>query len=128
MPEVPQELVGQEYDIEYISKLALALKILEVQAYSKGMEVVSPLAEVKPDVLDNYETDEIARGIPERLGWPVEWLKDKEERDKIREERAEMEQAMQAAAMATEAAKAAPGISKEVEEGSVLAEMAGAGK
>ena len=128
LPEVPQELVGQEYDIEYISKLALALKILEVQAYSKGMEVVSPLAEVKPDVLDNYETDEIARGIPERLGWPVEWLKDKEERDKIREERAEMEQAMQAAAMATEAAKAAPGISKEVEEGSVLAEMAGAGK
>ena len=126
LPPVPPELVGQEYEIEYISKLALALRIIEVQALVKGMDVVAPFAELKPDMLDNYDTDKIARGVPERLGWPVDWLRDVEERDEIREERAAIEQALQAAQLATEAAKAAPGISGKVEEGSVLAEMAGA--
>lgn len=125
LPPVPPELVGQEYEIEYISKLALALRIIEVQAYAKGIDVMSPMLETKPDMVDNWDTDKIARGIPERLGWPVDWVRDIDERDEIREERAAIEQAMQAAQMAVEAAKAAPGISKEVEEGSVLAEMAG---
>lgn len=126
LPPVPRELLGQEYEIEYISKLALALRILEVRSLTTGFEVLTPLFEVKPDMLDNYDTDEIARGVPERLGWPVDWLKDIAERDEIREVRAAEEQALQAAQMAIEATKAAPGISKKVEEGSVLAEMAGA--
>lgn len=125
LPRVPPELVGQEYEIEYISKLALALRIIEVQAYAKGMDVMAPVTEVKPDMMDNWDTDEIARGIPERLGWPVDWIRDIEERDEMREQRAAAEQAEKAALMAIEAAKAAPGISKEVEEGSVLSEMAG---
>jgi len=126
LPPVPQELVGQEYEIEYISKLALALRILEVQSLTTGLEVLAPWFEKKPDMIDNWDTDEIARGVPERLGWSVDWLRDIEERDEIRAVRAAEEQALQAAQMAIEGAKAAPGISKEVEEGSVLAEMAGA--
>lgn len=124
LPPVPEELVGQEYEIEYISKLALALRIIEVQAFAKGIEVMSPMLETKPDMVDNWDTDEIARGVPERLGWPVDWLRDIDVRDEIREERAAIERAMQATQMATEAAKAAPGISKDVEPDSVLAQMA----
>lgn len=126
LPPVPQELVGQEYEIEYISKLALALKILEVRALASGMEVMALLAELKPEMIDNWDTDEIARGVPERVGWPVDWIRDIESRDSIREARAAQEQALQALQAVTEAAKAAPGVSKTVEEGSVLAEMAGA--
>lgn len=126
LPPVPQELVGQEYEIEYISKLALALRILEVRSLTTGFDVLNPLIAVKPDMLDNYDTDQIARGVPERLGWPVDWLRDIPERDEIRAVRAAEEQALQAAQMAIEAAKAAPGLSKKVEEGSVLSEMAGA--
>lgn len=126
LPPVPYELVGQEYEIEYISKLALALKIIEVRSLTTGIDVMGPMLGAKPDMLDNWDTDEIARGVPERLGWPVDWVRGVGERDDIREERAALEQALQAAQMATEAAKAAPGISGKVEEGSVLAEMAGA--
>lgn len=121
---VPSELVGQEYEIEYISKLALALRIIEVQAYAKGIDVMSSMLEGKPDMVDNWDTDKIARGVPERLGWPVDWLRDVEERDEIREARAEQERALQAVAMLTEAAKVAPGISGKVEPDSVLAQMA----
>jgi len=126
LPPVPAELSGQEYEIEYISKLALALKILEVRSLTTGIDVMAPLVEIKPDMTDNWDTDEIARGVPERIGWPVDWLRNKDERDEIREARAQEEQARQAAEMAVEAAKAAPGVSKNVEEGSVLAEIAGA--
>lgn len=126
LPPVPAELSGQEYEIEYISKLALALRILEVRALTSGLDVMAPLAELKPDMMDNWDTDEIARGVPERIGWPVDWIRDVEERDDIREARAAQEQALQALQAITEAAKAAPGISGKVEEGSVLAEIAGA--
>lgn len=126
LPPVPPELVGQEYEIEYISKLALALRLLEVRSLTAGFDVMAPMLEAVPEMLDNWDTDEIARGVPERLGWSEDWIREVEKRDEIREERAALEQAMQAAAMATEAAKAAPGISKKVEEGSVLSEIAGA--
>lgn len=126
LPPVPAELLGQEYEIEYISKLALALKILEVRSLTTGIEVMSGMLETRPDMMDNWDTDEIARGVPERVGWPVDWIRDKEERDEIREARAAQEQALQALQAVTEAAKAAPGVSKKVEEGSILAEIAGA--
>ena len=112
LPPVPPELVGQEYEIEYVSKLALALRILEVRSLTNGFDVMSPMLGASPDMMDNWDTDEIARGVPERLGWPEDWIRDKDERDEMREERVALEQAMQAAQLATEAAKAAPGISK----------------
>ena len=126
LPPVPPELVGQEYEIEYISKLALALKIIEVQALAKGIEVLAPMMEEHPDMADNWDTDEIARGVPERLGWPVDFVRDIEKRDEIREARAEQEQADKAAMLAIEAAKVAPGLGKKTEEGSPLEAIAGA--
>jgi len=124
LPPVPPELVGQEYEIEYVSKLALALRILEVSSLTSGFTVMSPMLEQYPDMADNWDTDEIARGVPERLGWSEDWLRDKDERDEIRQARAEAEQAREVAEMAIEAAKAAPGVSKKVEDGSVLAGVA----
>lgn len=126
LPGVPPELVGQEYEIEYISKLALALRILEVRTLPTALDIISPLVDNAPDMIDNYDTDEIARGVPERIGWPVEWLRDKDEVEEIREARAQKEQAMQLAELAAGAADAVPKISKKVEEGSPLAAMAGA--
>ena len=119
------ELIGQEYEIQYISKLALALRVLEVQSFTRTMEILSPLNETYP-VFDNYDLDKAARGIGDRLGSPTDWQRPEVDVEEIREQRAEDLAAQQAAELATEAAKAAPGISKEVEDGSILAEIAGA--
>ncbi len=123
---VPQELVGQQYEIEYLSKLALAIRKIEVNSFAQAMHVMEGMAEKKPDMMDNWDTDEIARGVPERLGWPVDWLRTIDVRDAIRQERADLEQAMQTAQLAIEGAKAAKGISGPVDDSSVLAQMAGA--
>lgn len=126
LPPVPPELVGQEYEIEYVSKLALALKILEVRSLTSGLDVMGGMLEFAPEMRDNWDTDKIARGVPERLGWSEDWIRDIDERDEMRQARVEKEQAEQAAMLAIEAAKAAPGVSKNVEPESVLAQMAGA--
>ena len=120
LPAAPPELIGQEYEIEYVSKLALALRMLEVRSLAEGIEVLSPMMEQFPDMADNWETDEIARGVPERLGWSESWLRDINERDQIRRARMLKQQQTEAAQLAIEAAKAAKGVSGKVEEGSVL--------
>ncbi len=126
LPAAPPELIGQEYEIEYVSKLALAMKLLEVRSLTSGFEVMAPMIEMAPDMMDNYDTDEIARGVPERIGWSEDWLRDTEERDEIRRQRNLKQEQENAQLMAIEAAKAAKGISGKVEPDSVLAQIAGA--
>ncbi len=118
------ELINQEYEIQYISKLALALRILETRSITATFEVITPIGERNPQVFDNFNDDKTARGVAERMGYPPDMMNSPDDVDEIREARAEREAALQAAELATDAAKAAPGISKKVEEGSVLAEMA----
>ena len=121
---ITPELINQEYEIQYISKLALALKILETRSVTATYEVIAPIGERSPQIFDNYDEDKIVRGVGERMGMPADFIRSEPDVDEIREARAEKEAAEQAAILATEAAKAAPGISKKVEEGSVLAEIA----
>jgi len=121
---IAPELIGQEYEIQYVSKLALALRIIETRSIEATMNVISPFAELQPQIFDNFDFDEIARGTADRMGMPPDMIRSEADRDEMREQRAADEAAEKAALMATEAAKAAPGISKKVEEGSVLAEMA----
>ena len=118
------ELINQPYEIQYVSKLALAIKMIEVQSITATMDVLAPIGERNPMVFDNFDDDEIARGTADRLGMPPDMVRSIENRDEMREQRqAELEE-QQAAELAIEAAKAAPGISKEVEDGSIISEMA----
>jgi hypothetical protein len=114
------------YDIEYISKLALAMKFAEVRAVGNTMAYLGPLGEIDPSIWDNYSLDEISRGIGEMMGVPVDWLRPTDERDEMRRARQERQEMMQAAQVAAAAADAVPKLSKKVEEGSPLEAIAGA--
>lgn len=116
--------IGLPYRIEYISTLALALKFAEIQAWGSTWANVSVLAQVDPSVLDNYNLDEISRGIGENNGIPTRWLRSITERTAIREQRAKQMAEMAAKQEALETADVIPKVSKKIEEGSVLAEMA----
>lgn len=118
------ELIDQGYEIQYVSKLALALRIIETRSITETFNIVDRIGERNPQVFDNYNDDEIARGVADRFGMPPDMLNSLEDVDEIRETRAEEQAELQAAELAIEASKAAPGISKEVEDGSVLSELA----
>ncbi len=118
------ELIDQPYEIQYVSKLALAIKMIEVQSITGTMAALAPIGDRNPQVFDNFDDDEIARGIGDRFGMPPDMIRPVPAVDEMREQRQADLEAQQAAEMAIGAAKAAPGISKEVESGSVLSEMA----
>ena len=74
------------------------------------MEMTMPLLQIRPDILDNYDLDEITRDGARNDGLPARWLVDEEDRDKSRQARAEQaaqaQKAQQAQMMADAAAKA----------------------
>lgn len=105
-----------EPKVSYSSRIALAIKSLENSAFARTMELMAPIAQMRPDILDNYDFDRIARDGARNDGLPAEWLVDSDIVAEIRAARAqqaqqaqEMEQAGQLAAAAEKAGKVPPG-------------------
>ena len=102
-PEVPQEavLIGAqgpvlpEPDVSYSSRIALALKSHETQSIYNTLEVLMPVAQSRPEVLDNFDWDEIARDVTRNNGAPSRWLFDEDVVAEMRSARAEQAAQMQ---------------------------------
>jgi len=121
----PEELSGQTLEIEYIGRLALAMKETETRAALSTMQIVGSMANFAPDVVDNFDTDEIAVGTAQRKGMPVKYIRPPQVRDQIRQQRAErMAQQAEDAAL-LETGKVLPGLTKAPEQGSVAEALMG---
>lgn len=122
IPEIP------EPEIQYVSRVALAIKALHNLAFMRTMERIAPITQIRPDVMDNYDWDRIARDVARNDGTPADWIMDEEEVTKMREERAAQQQAameqQQQMAQADMAAKAGS-IKRDSVMGQALAEQAG---
>jgi hypothetical protein len=103
-------------NINYISRIALAIRAMQNIAWVRTVETSIPLWNLRPDLLDNYDLDQIERDRARNEGQPANWLRDKDEVDAMRQQRAEA-QAQQAqleqAAMAAEAAGKLGGIKED---------------
>jgi hypothetical protein len=98
IPEPPSGL--EDFEIEYMGKLAIALKLAEIKNLRAVFEYIAPIVSVSPEAMDTFATDTIVKGICHRMGIPKEWLNTKDAIETIREER----EAMLAAQAAAEAA------------------------
>jgi hypothetical protein len=111
LPPVPEFLVGMPLAIQYVSPLAKAQKLGDLQSVLRTMEILQPFASVDPSVLDYLDTDGLALHVMDVLGVPARVRKGQEEVQQMREERQQQqqanqqqEQAMQGAQMAGQAA------------------------
>lgn len=99
-----------EPKVSYNSRIALAIKSLENSAFAREMEMVMPLTQLRPDIIDNYDLDRIARDGARNNGLPADWMLPEEQVQKMREARAaaqaEQQKMEQAAQMAEAASKA----------------------
>ena len=123
LPPVPESI--EEYEIEYLGKLAIALRLMEVKAMRDTIGYIAPFAEANPAVMDNFDQDKIVRGISERLGIPVDWMTTADEVEGIRGIRAQQMQMQQMIEAGGQVADAIPKVSGKIEAGSPLALMAG---
>lgn len=119
LPQMPDELAeaGGEYKIEYESPLARAQRAEEGVAIVRTFEALTPLATLKPEVFDNFDTDETARTLGEVYGMAAKLIRDPKDVDAIREDRAQQQEAMAAAQLA-------PGIAKGAKDVASIAQGA----
>jgi hypothetical protein len=94
-------------EVTLTSKLAMAIKAAENQAFGQMMQILTPVAQVQPDILDNYDMDKATRGIGRNLGVPTDWERSEDDVAALREQRAQAQQQAQAVALAQGGAKAA---------------------
>lgn len=105
-PPVPDELRGTEATFHFESPIMRARKQIEAAGLARYLEMLLPLINMNPAILDNYDQDAIARAGPMAGGFPQTWLVPIEKRDADRAERAKAMQAQQQAEMAEKLAGA----------------------
>ena len=66
----PESLAGQTFAVKYISPLARAQKLEDVTAIQNTLAMVLQVVQIKPEILDNYDFDEMARTLAEANGVP----------------------------------------------------------
>ena len=124
LPDVPEQLKEVDYRIEYLGRLALALKTLQTEGFVKTMEELRPLTEMERiEWLDNYDIDEAARGIGMNNGVPATWLKSIVDRDTQRDADAQQAQVQAALEQMPDLAKGVKNLSQKPEEGSPAQEV-----
>jgi hypothetical protein len=102
-------------EINITSRISLALKALRNTGIVNTLSVVTPLAEQKPEVLDNFDLDFTVRDISRNYGSPPDLLRPMKKVMEIRQQRAKMQQAQQALELAQGAAKAGKDLGKAPE-------------
>jgi hypothetical protein len=127
LPKVPESLLeygGRGMRVDYLGPLAQAQK-----RHQKASPIIntlvrlSQIAEFKPEILDNYDWDVVAREISDSEGFPQDAILEPKVVAKIRDARAKMVQQQQQMEQAKEMVEAVPKLSKKIEKGSVLDEL-----
>lgn len=89
------EPVLPEPEVSYVSKVALALRAMHNLSLARTMERNAIIAQVRPEVLDNFKWDTIARETARNDGLPSDWLADESDVENERAARAQMQAQMQ---------------------------------
>lgn len=108
LPEQPPELKDADYSIEYLGRLALALKSLESQGFVMTMEQLKlAFGEVgRLEYMDNFDIDKASRNLGRNNGIPATWLKNEKLMKAEREQRAAEAKEQAAMEQLPDAAKA----------------------
>jgi hypothetical protein len=104
LPEIPREIEGMELRIEYISTLAQAQKAVGTNAITQFADYVGAIAGIVPDVTDKFDADESVDQYADMVGVPPKVVRSddkvieiRNERIRLQQQQAQLEQAQQAA-------------------------------
>ncbi|MTH65067.1 portal protein [Paracoccus shanxieyensis] len=112
LPEAPDSIAGQAIKVDYISLLAQAQKAIGIGAIERTIGFAGTFAQMKPEVLDMLDSDQIMREFADQVGPPPGILLSPDELSRKREAVARAQQQAQAVAAAEPLAGAAKLISE----------------
>lgn len=111
----PESLLNRNFTIKYISPLARAQKLEEVNAIDQYINGAAAAAKVHPDILDTIDFDAAQRVRGKALGVPTAVMPEQKVIDAKRQARADAQQQQQQAAMQQEMlSKATPAIAQQM--------------
>lgn len=93
--------------VQYSSRIALALRALPSIGYQRTLERLGTVAQIAPEVLDNFDFDKAERATSMSDGVPADFLRTQDAVQEIRKVRAAAAAAAQQKAEAMQAAEAA---------------------
>ena len=94
VPPAPEELQGMDLSVEFVSMLAQAQRAIGTNSVDRYTSSMGMIAQMKPDVLDKFDSDKWANEYAEMLGISPELVVADKEVARIRQERAKAQQAM----------------------------------
>jgi hypothetical protein len=115
LPPMPQQLVeaGGEFDIQYEGPLARAQRAEQAIGLTNTLNILTPVAQIDPTVMDRFNFDEITKDIALDInGMPATWLNDDKMLAQIRAGRKQQQDMQQLIAAAPAASSAAANIAK----------------
>ena len=103
----PEVIQNNNIDVEYVSPLAKAQRNGDIQSLVRLFELITPIAQVDPGVMDYLDTDGMAKHLIRTVGIPASAVRGTEEVEQMRREKAQQEQAAQEMMQAQQSAEAA---------------------
>jgi len=92
-PPPPQELQGVDLNVEFVSMLAQAQRAVATNSIDRFVGNLGAVAQIKPDVLDKFDSDKWADAYADMLGVDPELIVPGEKVALIRQQRAQAAQA-----------------------------------
>ena len=92
VPPAPEEMQGMELNVEFVSMLAQAQRAIGTNSVDRYVNSMGMVAQMKPDVLDKFNSDAWADGYADMLGVDPNLIISGPEVAKIRQQRAQAQQ------------------------------------
>ena len=100
-------MTNQNLEIEYVSPLAKAQRQGDIQSMTRLLELMGPLTQLDPSILDYVDSDGISKHLIKILGVPAAAVRGDREVALLRAQRAQQQQAAAEQAELVETAEAA---------------------
>ncbi len=131
IPQPPDILLETQHgpvEVEYLGPLAQAqTRLNTVRTIQTCHTIITQLAQLNPTVIDVIDADKEAMMVLDKLGYPVECLRDPRMIQLIRQHRTQMQEQERQAEIVPKMAKAAASLSKAPESGSALKQLMSGG-
>jgi len=125
----PDFMTNQNLEIEYVSPLAKAQRQGDIQSMTRLLELMTPLSQLDPGIMDYVDSDGISKHLIKILGVPATAVRGDREvammRAQRQEEQAEQAEQMQLMQTAEAAGNAAPMVRAVEGSGVTLDEVVG---
>lgn len=107
LPELPPELAGCNYRVEFVSLLAQAQKMVSTSGVDQLLAFATRTAQAFPEALDAIDVDNVVDGYAEYLGVEVDMIRPRQEREAMRAQRAQAQEQGQQMAQVAQGVKIA---------------------